>query len=93
VKTAEHRYSGISADDFEKEKSGRPPALVKQFPDWSQLLLHWKTAIENIALELREGNAAVKFSNEAELDYCEVKPLLRLPERKLQFERFQEVSQ
>jgi exodeoxyribonuclease-5 len=51
------------------------------------LLTHWKTAIESIAQELRSGEAAVRFSDEAELAYCEVTPLLRLPERKLQFER------
>jgi exodeoxyribonuclease-5 len=29
----------------------------------------------------------VRFENEDDLEYCEVKPLLRLPERKLQMER------
>ena len=58
--------------------------------NWQQLLNHWKSAIEAIATELRAGEAAVRFSDENELMYCEVTPLLRLPERKLQFERFQE---
>jgi exodeoxyribonuclease-5 len=92
VKTAEHGYTGISTEDFANDQGGRPPALVKQFSDWPQLLMHWKTAIENIAQEVREGEAAVRFTDEAGLVYCEVKPLLRLPERKLQFERFQEKS-
>lgn len=57
------------------------------FPDWPSVLLHWKTSIAATAQEIRAGEAAVKFSDEADLAYCEVKPLLRLPERKLQLER------
>lgn len=93
VKTAEHGFSGVSAEHFETEQGKRKPAFINQFSDWPQLLLHWKTAIENIAYELRDGFAAVRFDDEAELAYCDVKPLLRLPERKLQFERFQEGSE
>ena len=90
VKTAEHAFSGVSTECFEVEQSKRKPAFTQNFTDWQHLLNHWKTAIEAIATELREGEAAVRFSDENELMYCEVKPLLRLPERKLQFERFQE---
>ncbi len=89
VKTAEHGFSGISVENFEAEQGKRKPAFANDFTDWQQLLQHWKTAIEAIATELREGEAAVRFSDESELMYCEVTPLLRLPERKLQFERFQ----
>lgn len=90
VKTAEHDFSGVSAENFEVEQGKRKPLLLNQFSDWEALLTHWKTAIENIAREVRAGEAAVRFADESDLAYCEVKPLLRLPERKLQFERFQE---
>jgi exodeoxyribonuclease-5 len=90
VKTAEHGFSGISVDNFEAEQGKRKPAFANDFSDWQQLLQHWKTAVEAIATEVREGEAAVRFSDENALTYCEVTPLLRLPERKLQFERFQE---
>jgi exodeoxyribonuclease-5 len=93
VKTAEHGFSGISVDNFEAEQGKRKPAFANDFSDWQQLLNHWKTAIEAIAIEVREGEAAVRFSDENELMYCEVTPLLRLPERKLQFERFQESAE
>jgi len=92
VKTAEHAFAGVSADSFEAEPNKRKPAFTQDFTDWQQLLEHWKSAIEAIAAELREGEAAVCFSDENELLYCEVKPLLRLPERKLQFERQQEAG-
>jgi len=93
VKTAEHVFSGVSAENFEVEQGKRKPAFTNDFSDWQHLLAHWKTAIEAIATELRAGEAAVRFSDENELMYCEVTPLLRLPERKLQFERFQEASE
>ena len=93
VKTAEHAFAGVSVDSFEAEQSKRKPPFTQNFTDWQHLLNHWKTAIEAIATELREGEAVVRFSDENELMYCEVTPLLRLPERKLQFERFQEVSE
>lgn len=57
------------------------------FPDWPSVLAHWKTSIAAIAQEIKTGEAAVKFASEDDLTYCEVKPLLRLPERKLQLER------
>ncbi len=90
VKTAEHVFSGLSAENFEAEQGKRKPLFINQFADWSQLLSHWKQAIEQIAQEVREGVATVRFDDETALAYCEVKPLLRLPERKLQFERYQE---
>ncbi|MBM3350850.1 MAG: DNA helicase [Betaproteobacteria bacterium] len=90
VKTAEHAFSGVTEDIFSAESTQRKPVFIQDFSNWSSLLAHWKTSIEAIAEELKGGVSAVRFSNENELMYCEVLPLLRLPERKLQFERFQE---
>lgn len=60
-----------------------------EFPDWLTLLAEWKSRIESIACELKSGEAAVRFASKNDLVYCEVLPLLRLPERQLQFERMQ----
>jgi exodeoxyribonuclease-5 len=57
------------------------------FPDWQSLLDHWKVSIQSIARELKSGEASIRFESEKQLAYCEVLPLLRLPERQLQFER------
>ncbi|MDP2246980.1 MAG: PD-(D/E)XK nuclease family protein, partial [Nitrosomonadales bacterium] len=57
------------------------------FPDWQSLLNHWKSSIESIARELKSGEASIRFADEKQLAYCEILPLLRLPERQLQFER------
>ncbi len=46
-----------------------------------------------IATEIKAGEASVKFSDKNALSYCEVLPLLRLPERQLQFERFLDVAE
>jgi probable DNA repair protein len=59
------------------------------FPTWSTVMDFWRTQISATARALKEGNAAVKFDNENDLIYCQVLPLLRLPERQLQFEHSQ----
>ena len=51
------------------------------FPDWSSVLAHWDHAIHAIAEEVCHGDASVRFTNENDLLYCEVRPLLRLAER------------
>ncbi len=58
----------------------------KRFNDWNELITHWQTSLNAIAEEIKNGEASVKFKDENALAYCEVKPLLRLPERLLQFE-------
>ena len=88
VKTAEHAFSGISEVDFEAEIEKRKPKFIQNFTHWQDLLTHWKASIEAMALEIKSGEASIKFTDEKDLMYCEVIPLLRLPERKLQFERF-----
>jgi exodeoxyribonuclease-5 len=89
VKIAEHAFLGVADTDFETETDKRKPAFLQNFSDWQALLAHWKTSIEAIAQEIKAGEAAVRFEDENLLVYCEVTPLLRLPERQLQFERFQ----
>ena len=89
---SEHAFIGISSDSFETEPDKRKQKFIQQFDNWQSLLDHWKTSIEAIAQEIKMGEAAVKFNHENDLMYCEVLPLLRLPERQLQFERFQKSS-
>jgi len=89
VKTADHAFTGVGEVNFETEQAKRKPAFTQNFVDWPHLLNHWKASIEDIALELKAGEAATRFSDASDLMYCEVTTLLRLPERQLQFERFQ----
>ena len=88
VKTIEHAFLGVSALDFDMEIEKRKPKFIQQFASWQHLLNHWRASIEAIAQEIKTGEAAVKFDDASNLAYCEVIPLLRLPERQLQFERF-----
>lgn len=60
------------------------------FPDWPALRRRWAEAIAELAREFRDGTAAVVFARESELAYCEVKPLLRLAERRRQWEETRE---
>lgn len=91
VRADEQRFVGIAADAdmlpginaLQEASRLFPP---DSFPDWIALLVHWKSSIEALAGELLNGEAAVVFRDESELAYCEVLPLLRLPERYLQLE-------
>jgi probable DNA repair protein len=76
---------GIKAFNHEKNKLFDP----EQFPDWPSVLTHWHTQITRTAQALKAGEAAVVFESEQDLGYCDVLPLLRLPERQLQFEHLQ----
>ena len=53
-----------------------------RFPDWQSVLQHWRERLHAVAQEVGAGVAGVCFSDVALLQYCEVKPLLRLAERR-----------
>jgi len=74
------------------DSKGRRVFDAAAFPDWASLLQHWKDSIAAVARELKAGEAAIRFDHEKALAYCEVLPLLRLPERQLQFERPELIS-
>lgn len=82
-------YARVRADDCAFVGLGAEAGLVdgvKAAPDWLATLEQWYAAITAVAREIREGHAAVSFANERDLDYCDVLPLLRLPEAKSQRE-------
>jgi probable DNA repair protein len=54
--------------------------------DWPATLDAWRAALAAVAREIRQGHAAVSFNREDDLKYCEVLPLLRLPEVRAQKE-------
>jgi exodeoxyribonuclease-5 len=53
-----------------------------EFPDWIALITRWRERLHAVAGEVKAGQAAVAFADEKDLQYCEVLPLLRLPERR-----------
>ncbi len=72
--------------------AGQPDDLlpgVKAADDWPATLQAWHEAIGAIAREIRSGEAGVTFADpfdEGDLKYCDVLPLLRLPERRGQLD-------
>ena len=65
---------------FSKEK------LKTHENQWSDLLASWEVDIYKLASGYLSGDARVIYNKEDELKYCSVKPLLRIAERKWQFE-------
>lgn len=56
--------------------------------DWSGLLSMWQQRLEKTAEQYLSGNASVTFNKNTDFTYCEVLPLLRLAEKKYQFEQY-----
>ena len=92
VNIEECKFSGLAAEaelvpkltELTKLKSN---SVFVQFADFPALIAHWQNSLQAIALEIKNGVANVQFTEENDLLYCDVKPLLRLPERALQFEQ------
>jgi probable DNA repair protein len=91
VDLLESQFSGVAETDalpnikpFSDLKNG---SVFKDFADFEALIAHWQQSLTAIAHEIKTGVANVRFENETDLLYCDVKPLLRLPERALQFEQ------
>lgn len=84
------KFSGLAQDegipDITPLEQLRSNSAFKAFEDFPTLIAHWGSRLENIAEEIRTGQAGVLFEDENDLAYCDVTPLLRLPERQLQFE-------
>ena len=83
-------FAKVRADDCAFVGLGAEAGMVdgvKPAPDWLATLEQWYAAITNVACEIREGHAAVTFAREEDLKYCDVLPLLRLPEVKMQEEQ------
>jgi exodeoxyribonuclease-5 len=83
-------FAKVRADDCAFVGLGAEAGLVggvKAAPDWLATLEQWYAAITAVAREIRAGHAAVSFAREDDLKYCEVLPLLRLPEAKSQREQ------
>jgi exodeoxyribonuclease-5 len=90
IRSDESKFIGIADAEFVPGinvlSQLRADSAFKRFNDWNSLKQHWHTSLTKIAQELRSGVASVTFAKESDLEYCDVKPLLRLPERLLQYE-------
>jgi exodeoxyribonuclease-5 len=69
---------GVQGVGDEKQKLFDPA----EFPDWIAVVTHWRERLHAIASEIKRGEAGVSYADEKDLLYCEVKPLLRLAERR-----------
>ena len=93
VRIDDARFEGIAADDgllpgvagVDSDK-GRRVFKAQQFADWQAVVRFWRSSLADIAREVKAGEASVRVVDEADLDYCDVQPLLRLAERRTQWE-------
>lgn len=89
VKLTDYAFFGVSAQPVvDGVNSVEQARWLKNTPftDWQSLLEHWRQSLLAMVDEIKAGESAVRFENADDLAYCEVLPILRLPERQLQFE-------
>lgn len=86
-------FKGIGQDDAllpgvhgMDSKDGRKLFDAAQFPDWPSVITHWRQAVDQVAQEVRAGEARVSITCDADIRYCDVRPLLRLAERQAQLD-------
>ena len=93
VHVDECKFSGVADEAILPSVTAfsklRADSAFKQFEHMPALISHWQDSLQKIAIEIKTGVAGVIFDDENDLMYCDVKPLLRLPERELQFEQQQ----
>lgn len=66
-------------------KTARKLYPEESFATWEAVLEHWRLRLQAVAEEIRAGDAGVRFADAQALKYCDVKPLLRLDERRNQW--------
>ena len=94
IRTDVTKFAGVAElpDILPDVKSIDKQKAFKHFENWQALMQHWHASLHHIAEEIKGGVASVTYEKDSDLEYCEVKPLLRLPERLLQFENLQSGS-
>jgi probable DNA repair protein len=85
INTAKPQWIGIGRD--RGLLHGIKDTSATQYKSWDELINFWKCRIDNVIKSYASGDAAVKFTREKDMAYCQVKHILRLPERILQFEQ------
>lgn len=85
INAAKPQWIGIGRD--KDLLQGIKDSTATQYQSWDDLIGFWKCRIDDAIKSYESGNAAVKFTREKDIAYCQVKPILRLPERILQFEQ------
>lgn len=92
VHLKEPGWAGLAAHDLQlpsvhalDSRHARRHFDAARFPDWDAVLQHWAQALRAVAAEIRQGEAAVRCADERLLEHCDVRPLLRLSERRSQW--------
>lgn len=85
-------FSGVAEEagllpDVKPLEAQRRRYAEADFPGWPSVRERWAANLTELAREIRTGCAAVVFEDEDALTYCDVKPLLRMAERRAQFEQ------
>ncbi len=79
LRPGEIRALGLAADALRWPGLAEPADLkLDEVPDWPAALAHWTRALEHLAQELRDGEAAVDPREDAVCSRCHLHPVCRI---------------
>jgi probable DNA repair protein len=79
LRPGELRALGLAADASRWPGLAEPADLeLDEVPDWPAALAHWSRALEHLAQDLREGEAAVDPRADAVCNRCHLHPVCRI---------------
>lgn len=79
-------YGITSQKNLNLSKTFNAKIDSKEVRTWDELLSQWGQIIKEAALSYKDGECGIKFKDNTEFKYCRILPLLRLPEKKYQYE-------
>lgn len=68
-------YEGLWQSE---QYDGQKPESILPSHDWLNLNQIWQTKIDRLFAELAQGEASNRYYQEDDMDYCEIRPFLRL---------------
>jgi len=86
LSTDKSSFYGVVDDIIKITPNFKGIIVPQKISSWSELIIKWKYLLENISLSYKMGDCQVTFNKESDLNFCPVVSILRLQEKKHQYE-------
>ncbi|MEK9777451.1 MAG: PD-(D/E)XK nuclease family protein [Methylophilaceae bacterium] len=79
-------FYGVTDDAVKISPDFKGVINTPSISNWKDLIKQWRHLLETISLSYQRGDCQVTFYKEHDLNFCPVLPIMRLPEKKYQYE-------
>jgi len=79
-------FYGVTDDAVKISPDFKGVINTPSISNWKDLIKQWRHLLETISLSYQKGDCQVTFYKESDLNFCPVLPIMRLPEKKYQYE-------